>query len=126
MPKQVTDEQIDKLIEGMTASFAPHLEESGVQGVTSRCMNAALPHMARWSAGEFNRATPPDQTVQALMVLTANALASELENVPCSIDVKVDAINEFLRELAQNTLRILTNKTPGTFAHTEAQEVGHG
>ena len=126
MPKMVTGEQLDELEKKMLAHLTPNVDKPGLHGTIARCMVAALPKLARWSADEYNRETPPSETLEALATVAANTLCSELDNLNVDIDVKVAAVNEFLHVLAEKTHRLMTNKTPGTFHQMPAQEVGHG
>jgi hypothetical protein len=114
---------IAKMVEALT----PLAEEKGEVGTVHRAMLAILPGAVRWAGGEFNRNTPPDQCMMGLAVVAANMVASQVTNVVCDLDVKVSAVNEFMRVFAEQVHLMLTLPSdPDRTTTVSAEEVGHG
>lgn len=126
MSRQIKPDQLEAGIKHMLSQVEPRCERLGTEGVVHRAMAAILPGSVRWSANEYDRLTPPDERMEALAVICANMVCTELSNVDCPDDVKFSAVNEFLTHLAHRIGHIMTVPNAATVATLDTEEVGHG
>jgi hypothetical protein len=122
--KEKVEAEIAAMVEKLSADGA--LEAPGSHGACRRAMVAILPAFVRWQADEMNRGTIVGHQMEAVMVVTKNALVNQLGSIDCPLDLKFGAINEFLQHLAENVGDILANPDPSMKRTVEAEEAGHG
>lgn len=126
MPETVKLPDVEAEIERMCATLKVGTDRADQHGVTSRLMLAILPGAARFSAAEFNAGTPFPEILIALGSGVCNMLASEIANIDCTIEEKVEAINSFLRMVAAGTHQILTTpRNPNNSGFVKSSEGGN-
>ena len=113
-------------IEAVTKQIDESLKGAQANRETSYMARAALEigrptHL--WRAKERNRGTSPESVLEALCEETAKAIAGELCDIDCPIDMKFRLFNAFLQALAEGVGQRVAENDPTK--GTPEIEAGH-
>ena len=109
MPKMIDLSEVEASFALMRERLTPRTEEPGGQGAINRALLAIIPVSAMLQATEMNRDTPCDETRDALVIVCANMIASEIGGLEMSDNEKMVQLVSFMNDLGNQAAYILTN-----------------